>query len=203
MEVLEAIRTRRMIGAFAPEAPPREVIERLIQAAVWAPNHHLTEPWRFHVLVGSAREALADAVGEWLRGPERRVENPEREARATEREARAMRAKLLRSPAIVIVTQTRDLQADEVRDLEDYAACACATHNLLLAAHAEGLAAKWSTGKLARFPPVQRFLGISPEDRVVAFVYLGYAAPDIPRPQGSRHPPSVHWYGVGGASKRP
>ena len=196
MEVLEAIRTRRMIGAFAPEAPPREVIERLIQAAVWAPNHHLTEPWRFHVLVGSAREALAGAVGEWLGGPDRPVENPEGEARA-------MRAKLLRSPAIVIVTQARDLQADEVRDLEDYAACACATHNLLLAAHAEGLAAKWSTGKLARFPPVQRFLGISREDRVVAFVYLGYPAPDIPRPQGSRHPPSVHWYGVGGASKRP
>jgi nitroreductase len=189
MEVLEAIRTRRMIGAFAPESPPQEVIERLIQAAVWAPNHHLTEPWRFHVLVGSGREALADAVEEWLCGPERPVENPDGEARS-------MRAKLLRSPAIVIVTQARDPQADDVRDLEDYAACACATHNLLLAAHAEGLAAKWSTGKLARFPPIRRFLGISPGDRVVAFVYLGYTAPDVPRRQGSRSPPSVHWYGV-------
>ena len=193
MDVLEAIRTRRMIGAFAPEPPPRAAIERLVQAAVWAPNHHLTEPWRFHVLVGPAREALAGAVAEWLRGPERPVENPEGEARA-------MRAKLLRSPAIVIVTQARDIQADDVRDLEDYAACACATHNLLLAAHAEGLAAKWSTGKLARFPAVKQFLGISPEDRVVGFVYLGYAAPNIPRPRGSRRAPIVRWHGPAGAA---
>src|SRR5687767_13152960 len=58
MPVLEALRSRRSIGRVRPERPPRAVIEEIIEAATWAPNHRLTEPWRFIVLAGQAREAL-------------------------------------------------------------------------------------------------------------------------------------------------
>jgi len=182
MDVLEALRTRRTVGAFTSDAPPLEAVERAIEAATWAPNHHLTEPWRFHVLTGVARTAIAAAAGETL---------PAEKATTEEREA--MRAKFERAPVLVVVTQAGG-SADAVRDLEDYAACACATQNLLLAAHAQGLAARWSTGKLAHSEGVRRYLGLGERDRIVAFVYLGYAATEV-APEPRRSPPSITRYG--------
>ncbi|MBX7110881.1 MAG: nitroreductase [Dehalococcoidia bacterium] len=182
MDVLDALRTRRTVGAFAPELPPFEAVERAIEAATWAPNHHLTEPWRFHVFTGAGRAELAAAAGTTL--------PPDRD---TDEERAAIRAKFERAPVLVVVTQAGG-DGDAVRDLEDYAACACATQNLLLAAHAQGLAAKWSTGKLARSEGVQQRLGLAEGDRIVAFVYLGYAAADAaaaPR----RSPPQITRYG--------
>ena len=182
MDVLETLRTRRTVGAFTAEPPPMEQIERAIEAATWAPNHHLTEPWRFHVVTGAARAAVARAAGETL--------PPERD---TDEERQAMRAKFERAPVLLVVTQAGGAP-DAVRDLEDYAACAVATQNLLLAAHAQGLAAKWSTGKLAHSEGVRRYLGLGERDRIVAFVYLGYAALDI-APDPRRSPPVVTRYG--------
>jgi nitroreductase len=183
MDTLEALRTRRSVGAFAPEAPPLDVIERAIEAATWAPNHHLTEPWRFHVLVGDAREELAAAICATL--------PPEKD---TDAERKSVQGKIGRAPVLVVVTQVGNSD-DAVRDLEDYAACACATQNLLLAAHAEGLAAKWSTGKLAHSAGARRYLGLGEHDRIVAYVYLGYAATTVPA-EPRRNAPVTTWHGV-------
>jgi nitroreductase len=183
MDALEALRTRRSVAAFSSEAPPLELIERAIEAATWAPNHHLTEPWRFHVLVGDAREELAAAIGETL--------PPEK---ATDEERQAVRGKVSRAPILVVVTQLGN-PGDSVRDLEDYAACACATQNLLLAAHAEGLAGKWSTGKLAHSEGARRYLGLAEHDRIVAYVYLGYAATAVAS-EPRRSAPLTTWHGV-------
>lgn len=181
MDIIEALRTRRTAGAFTAEPPPMEAVERAIEAATWAPNHHLTEPWRFHLLTGRARAAIAAAAGETL--------PPEKD---TDEERSALRAKFGRAPVLVVVTQAAG-DADAVRDLEDYAACVCATQNLLLAAHAQGLAAKWSTGKLAHSAGVRRYLGLGGRDRIVAFVYLGYAAA-ASASEPRRSPPAVTRY---------
>ena len=67
MDVYNAIRSRRdYVEEFAEACPPREVIERLIEAATWAPSHRRTEPWRFHVLAGAGRAAMGEAVAVWL-----------------------------------------------------------------------------------------------------------------------------------------
>ncbi len=87
----------------------------------------------------------------------------------------------------------RRLRRGAVRDLEDYAACACATQNLLLAAHAQGLAAKWSTGKLAHSEGAKRYLGLAEHDRIVAYLNLGYARPGDPPKEGQRAEPIVRW----------
>lgn len=181
MDVYTAIHTRRDLERFAPERPPREVVERLIEAAVWAPNHKLTEPWRFHVLAGAGREAMAAAVVAWLEA-EGQPEGAQRSARS----------KLLRAPVVVVVTQVGNTD-DPVRDREDYAACAMAVQNLLLAAHAEGLIAHLSTDAMALYAGAQRYLGLAQHDRIVAYVNLGYAAPDAPAKEGRRQPPSVRW----------
>ncbi|MGH2586163.1 MAG: nitroreductase family protein, partial [Dehalococcoidia bacterium] len=165
--VIDTLRDRRSASRFNAESVSREAVDGLIEAARWAPNHHLTEPWRFFVLTGDARVALGEAIAaEVLAGAE-----PDSKATA---EATGVRTKVLRSPVIVIVAQSRAQSAatPEV-DLEDYAACCCATQNLLLAAQSAGLAAKWSTGKMAHSAAANRFLGLEPEDRIVAYVYLG------------------------------
>jgi nitroreductase len=186
MDVVEALRTRRTVGAFAADAPPREAIERAIEAATWAPNHHLTEPWRFHVLQGAARAELAAAIGESLPAE-----------LATDKERASIRAKLERSPVVVVVTQVGNPH-DAVRDREDYAACACATQNLLLAAHGQGLAAKWSTGKLANYEGAKRYLGLGEHDRIVAYVYLGYPAEGAGAGEPKRQAAVVSWRGDAG-----
>src|SRR5215213_9737109 len=62
MDVLEVIKTRRSVGKVTQECPPRAVIEQILDAASWAPNHHVTEPWRFVVISGDAREAFGEAM---------------------------------------------------------------------------------------------------------------------------------------------
>jgi nitroreductase len=166
--VHDAMRNRRTGGTFRPDLPSRELLESLVEAARWAPNHHLTEPWRFIIVTGDARRDLAEAMVTELSGDAT-------DAAKAEREAIGIRTKVVRSPVIIVVAQTGRPDNPE-KDLEDYAACACATQNLLLAAHAEGLAAKWSTGKAAISPAAKAFLGLDPSDRLVAYVYLGYPA---------------------------
>jgi nitroreductase len=93
---------------------------------------------------------------------------------------------------ILIVTQVGNPD-DTVRDLEDYAACAMAVQNLLLVAHAEGLIAHLSTDAMALYEGAKEYLGLAPHDRIVAYVNLGYAAPDSRPKGGDRQPPSVRW----------
>lgn len=169
--VLDAIRQRRSAKSFRREPVPPALVEQAIDAARWAPNHHLTEPWRFFVLTGDARAALGEALAtEVLDG---RAGDPKAEA-----EALGLRTKLVRAPVLVVVAQT-GLSGDAARDEEDYAACACATQNLLLAAHALDLAAKWSTGKMAQSAAVRDFLGLDRGDRIVAYVYLGLSGDEV------------------------
>lgn len=178
MDVIEAIQTRRTWSRFGDAVISREDIADLLAAAVRAPNHHLTEPWQFDVLAGEGRVALADAVAA--------------EVGAESGAAKAARDKLTRAPVVIAVSQRRN-GADEVADLEDYAACCAATQNLLLAAHEAGLAAKWSTGQLARYASAKAFLGLEPDDRIVGYVYLGAreeAAP-APSPRGETR---VRWH---------
>ncbi len=181
MDLYTAIRTRRDIERFSEACPPREVIERLVEAAIWAPNHKLTEPWRFHVLAGAGRDAMADAVASWLEA-EGKPEGAQRSARS----------KLLRAPVILVVTQVGNPN-DAVRDLEDYASCAIAVQHVLLAAHAEGLVAHLSTDAMAQYEGAKLYLGLAPHDRIVAYVNLGYAREGEPMKEGQRSAPIVRW----------
>jgi nitroreductase len=182
MDVYEAIRTRRDVETFAPETPPREVIERLIDAAIWAPNHRLTEPWRFAVVAGEGRDAMAGAIAAWL------ATRGEPEALAT-----SARAKLMRAPVTVFVAQANVDGADATRELEDYAACAAAIQNLLLAARAEGLIAHLSTDRMIQYAVTRDYLELGPHDRVVAMVNLGFLREGAAPKQGTRKPANVHW----------
>jgi nitroreductase len=179
MDVGEAIRARRSVGAFSDRSVPRATVVELIEAATWAPTHHLTQPWRFTVLAGAARAALAEAIV--AADPAAGV-------------ARTAGAKLTRAPVCIVVGQHVPPDADPVLEREDYAACACAVQNLMLAAQAAGLASKWSTGALAESAAAKRHLGLAPGDRIVGYVYLGYGV--VPAADGQRAAPPVEWRGL-------
>jgi nitroreductase len=165
MDTLTAIITRQSTPKVCPDPVPRALIEQLLNAAVQAPNHHRVRPWRFVVLTGSARERLGDAMAAAYQA---RV--PDAPAEAVEVE----RKRPLRAPVLICVGI--DLPGDNPRviEIENVCAGAAAVENLLLAAHALGLAAMWRTGDAAYDPAVKAFLGFSPQQQLIAMVYVGY-----------------------------
>ncbi len=174
-DVMTLIKARRSVGRIQPErAPPRAQIEQLLDAATWAPNHNLTQPWRFIVVAGDARKAMGQMYKDIA------LADAKDQSAETKMRADVAAKKPMRSPVtIVVVCETQDPPR---RRKEDYAACAAAAQNMLLAAHAMGLAAKWNTGGIIDDPRFKQHFGLSPEADVVALVYVGYADGPPPAP---------------------
>jgi nitroreductase len=149
MELREAILTRRTHKVFGPDPVPDETLDELLDLARWAPNHNLTNPWRFRVLGPQSLHALKEVAG------------PEGAS------------KLDRAPTLVAVTSLRS--DDAVQDEEDLLATASAAYIVLLAAHERGLVAYWRTPGLLRAADGLAALGIdSDAERFVGLLYLGY-----------------------------
>lgn len=170
--VLEAIRNRRSIGKVTGEAPDRSLIRQILEAGTWAPNHHLTEPWRFVVLEGETRSRLGRVMGAVAANREL---DPERKEAAAAKAA----AKPLRAPYVIAVA-IEPSPDSTVPEIEEVAAGAAAIQNMLLAAEALGLAAMWRTGWIAFEPEIRDFLGFSSRAKVLGFVYVGFAAMTAP-----------------------
>ncbi len=184
MEVRQAIKSRRSIGRVKADPVPRELVEEILESAVHAPNHKITEPWRFHVFTGKGRGELARARAELARIlAEAEGEEEELIAGRVSRE----RKKAFRAPVVIAVISKGG--RDEVETLENYAACAAAVQNMQLTAHALGLAAMWRTGPAAYHPYMRDFFGLEADDRIVAYLYLGY--PDTVERSRRRQPAST------------
>ncbi len=167
MDTLETILTRHSISKVKSDPVPRETIEKLLQAAVQAPNHYQVRPWRFVVLTGKSREALGEVMVQALK-----QQHPDLLEAALEKE----RAKPLRAPVLIAVGVDKPIDP-RVLEIENISSVAAAVENLLLAVHAEGLGAMWRTGPAAQEPLIKKFLGFEPDQIVLSFVYIGY--PDM------------------------
>ena len=172
MDLLSGIHTRQSISKVLPDPVPREIIEQLLDAAVQAPNHYRNRPWRFVVLTGGARERLGEVMARSLR-----QRSPEAPDAALEIE----RKKPLRAPVLIAVGIDPP-DSPKTVEIENICAGAAAVENLLLAAHGLGLGAMWRTGAPAIDPNVKAFLGFTPEQHVIAIVYIGYPAGEWPPP---------------------
>ena len=169
MEVTQAIQSRRSVGRVKQDPVPRELVEKILESAVHAPNHKITEPWRFHVFAGKGRGELARARAELAKiQAETEGEEEELAAGRISRE----RKKAFRAPVVIVVVSRGG--CDEVETLENYAACAAAVQNMQLTAHALGLASIWRTGIQAYHPYMRDFFGLEDGDKIVAYLYLGY-----------------------------
>jgi nitroreductase len=152
MDVEAAIRSRRTHKAFRPGPVPRETLEELFELARWAPNHHLTNPWRFRVIGPRALERLKDAAG-------------------TE-----SAPKLDRAPTLVVCSCA--LTGDPVQDEEDRNAAAVAAYIVLLAAHGRGLATYWRTPEVLRRAEGRAAVGLPDGEEFVGLLHLGEAIQD-------------------------
>jgi nitroreductase len=162
VDVETAIRTRRTHKAFAPEPVPREEVEELLDLARWAPNHHLTAPWRFRVVGPASLARLQAAAGS------------------------EGAAKLLRAPTLIVVSCAAC--EDPVQLEEDLHATAVAAYIVLLAAHGRGLAGYWRTPGVLRTDEGRRAVGLSKGERFVGLLHLGRGRQEKEPPQ---RPPSA------------
>ena len=196
--VMAAIRERRSQGTVRPERPPREAIELILEAATWAPNHRLTEPWRFVVLAGEARRDFGRVLAE---AQARRAERDGRDAAEAAKAAEKAARKPLRAP-VVIAVAVEPAAGPKIVEIEEVAAGAAAVQNMLLAAQALGLATIWRTGEPTYDPAVKAFFGLRPADHLLGFVYVGF--PDGPAPARDRTPADAltRWLGWDDADAR-
>ena len=157
------LRSRRTINDFRPDAPPREVLLQCLELARWAPNHKLTEPWRFHLLGPQTVQAIV----EWNAELTQAAKGPDAAA--------IKRQRWSQIPGWLAVSCRTS--SDALRNEENYAAVCCAIQNLMLALWAERIGTKWSTGAITREERLARRLGIdSEQERIVGLLWYGYPA---------------------------
>jgi len=179
MNISDAITSRRSIKRFADRPITREEIEQLLEAAVHAPNHHLTQPWRFYVLGPEARHGYGLALGD---RKARKLENTDAAQTLREKVAGEHRA----LPAMIAVPVVHSDSA-EVRE-EDYAAVMMAIQNRSLAAVSMGLGTHIKTGAVMSDPVARAAVGVGDDERIVSIVNIG--VPLEPPVPGTRRPAS-------------
>ncbi len=155
MDLETAIRTRRTHKAFDAEPIDHATLLELFELARWAPNHHLTNPWRFRVLGPKTRAFLAGEAELDLRGSA---------------------SKLQRAPTLIVASAKLDGDASEQRD--DLLAAAIAAYIVLVGAHARGLAGYWRTVPLLDKPSVRAGLGVAADEQPIGLLHLGRPVQD-------------------------
>ncbi|MGA0438342.1 MAG: nitroreductase family protein [Limisphaerales bacterium] len=185
------IRQRRSVkpALMDPEKPvDAALLDTLLENANWAPTHGLTEPWRFTVFTGSARQKLAG----FLQGLYQ-VLTP---AHAFKKEKLE---KLGRNPLLAPVVLAICMQRgnnSKIPELEEVEAVACAVQNLHLSASAAGLAGFWSTPPILSSAEMRAFLGLGDKDACLGLFYLGWPKEGEPLPESRRSPmkDKVTWF---------
>jgi nitroreductase len=164
MELFDAIATRTTAARLGEPGPTPEQLERLLSAAVRAPDHGRLKPWRFIRVEGAVRESLANAVAE-----ARRDQIPT----YTDEQMELEREKIRRSPSILVVGCVVRRDIAKVPEIEQVIAVGAAVENLLLAAHDLGVGVMWKTGPAAYSPKVKAAVGLAADDHIVAILHLG------------------------------
>ena len=177
VSIYEALYQRRMAWRFTNAPVPKDAIERMLEAAVWAPNHRLTEPWRFFVLPegSETRRKVADLAYQFS------IQRTNNSGRAD-----GVRRTVLDPPVVMFVYCVPGPNEEVTQ--ENYAAVCCAAHNISLAGVAEGLAVTWETGGPTRHPKLKETLGAAEDWLLAAMLSIGVPAET---PQSRRTPVSA------------
>lgn len=160
-ELAELIRGRRTIELFLQTPVPDELVRDAIETATWAPNHHVTEPWHFYVLGKQTVERCLDLCCDLVT------------AKKGQEAGDFKRNSWSEKPGWIVVTCRRS--EDELRQREDYAACAAAVQNLMLYLWKAGVGSKWTTGDITKDPRFFDIVGFDgDEEFVVSLLWFGY-----------------------------
>lgn len=179
-EITELIRARRTIYPkdYTEREVHREIVERVLTNATWAPTHGMTQPWRFTVYTGAGRERLSQFLGETYT----RMTPPEK---FLQRKFDNVTQRPLQSNVVIAIGMVRDPNG-KISERDELLAVACAVQNMALTCAAYGLGSFWATGGPMTSVAMRDFIGLGPEDQAMGLFYMGY--PAIEWPKGYRKP---------------
>lgn len=169
MNITEAIQTRRSVKMFKDKDPiDKKTVEQLLQAAIMAPNHHHTEPWKFFVLQGDGRLPLSRKLAEWAKT---RVDDPNSEA--GQKRINKISSKPLIAPTAIVVALSRQAGNEKAIYIEDVSAVSAAVQNILLEAHGLGLGAIWKSGPAYYAEPVKEYFNLTYDEEILGVIFVG------------------------------
>ncbi|MEO7804540.1 MAG: nitroreductase, partial [Actinomycetota bacterium] len=170
LDTYEAIMTRKSVSPLEGPSPTGAQIVQLLNAAVRAPSHHLTQSWRFIAVTAKALDDLGDVFAT-------RVQMEDPDAPDLERRLADARSQPHRAPAIIVAVYRKSSHPKAV-EVEDRYAIGAAVQNLLLAAHSMGLGTYWRTGPNAFDEGVKSHLGLTQSEEIAGFIYVGHLPAD-------------------------
>ena len=162
--IAKAILARRDNKNFLDKPIDKQIIEQLLYSATWAPNHYLTQPWSFCVIMPNQRGLFLE---KW--------EFALRETALPEKIALWKEKKLKMAQVPIYIAIACKKNADPIKQEEDLLAVGCACQNLLLTAQSLGISAHWSSSTITRTKLMHNFLGFEQNSSVIGIFWLGYS----------------------------
>ncbi|MRH44212.1 nitroreductase [Aquibacillus halophilus] len=166
MNLSRLIQERRSIQLYEDRAVPVEEVKEMLEAAIWVPNHKMTEPWRFVFVHGETKKRVAEVnrkIGE--------TGNTLEEKKAGGEKA----YKKINDVPLLVMVLMEENPNQKLRE-EDYAATSCVIQNLSLLAWEQGIGMIWKTGAITIHPEFRSIVGVKPGERVVGMLQMGYPA---------------------------
>ena len=179
-EITEVIKNRRTIypEQYSDRSIHKEIVEDVLKNGVWAPTHGKTQPWRFIVYLKDSKVELSDFLSnqylEKFKGDD-----------FNEMKFNKLKNRPLLAPVVIAIVMTPDPD-NEILEIEEVEAVACAVQNIHLTCTAYGIGGFWSTPKIVYTKEMNEFLGIGEKDKCLGLFYMGY--PSIDWPKGQRKP---------------
>ncbi len=163
MDALDALHLRSSVPKLSDPLPSQVMLDNIYKAAFRAADHAVLRPWRFLIVKGDARRRLGELfVQAGLDG----------DAELDDSAVEKLRSKPLRAP-LVLVCVSSYKPHPKVPEIEQDLSAGAAIQNMLVAAFAQGVGAMWRTGSLAYNPVVKSGLGLSSQEKIIGFLYIG------------------------------
>ena len=187
-QISEVIRSRRSTKPrlFNGDRIDDKIIWEILENANWAPNHGLTQPWRYKIFTDTGLEKLANFQADLYQKltPEEKFK-PEKYER--------MKTNLLKSSHVIVICMQRQ-KLEKILEIEEIEAVACSVQNMTLTAAAYGICSFWGSGGVTYTKELKDFLGLGEKDKCLGYLYLGYS--DNPTTKSRRDPiqEKVEWF---------
>ncbi len=178
-EITSVIKDRRSIKPekYAIRKLHKEMVEDILNNAIWAPSHGLTQPWRYKVFMGDGLKKLGKELP--------RIYDSVMGEKANELKKEKIRSRTEKSSVIIAICMERE-EAERIPEIEEVQAVACSVQNMYLTCTAYGIGGYWSSPKFIYSDEMKRFLGLGQKDRCLGLFYMGY--PEGKWPKSHRKP---------------
>ena len=179
-EIQKIIEERRTIKPenYTTRKVHKEIVEKMLNAAKWAPTHGMTQPWKFHVFMEEGIKKLAEFQSDLYK----EITPP---SKFNAQKHKKMKERPLLASAIIAICMKRQ-ESGKIPEVEEVEAVACAVQNMSLLATAYGLGTYWGSGGVTYSNQMRGFLQLGEKDKCLGFLYVGY--PSIDWPKGQRKP---------------